>query len=191
LRSIDASIAATLEVRFRGGRKEIKRANAARRGVLLDVANEGRTDALRSRGGAHDQRAQEAILTVDLKPDERARRAIGTGKKEVLEVRFRQVGGRQALRFEQRHDTQLRGSFSYHEDVRHGGLSGFRRAFHSLRSLGRRAAFRCTLSTAVIGQIANERGHGREVRRVDELATLAALRNEPATLQVLQMEGQR
>lgn len=45
-------------------------------------------------------------------------------------------------------------------------------------------------TAAVFGQIANELVHGREVRAVDQLSPLAALRDEPGTSQVLQVKCQ-
>ena len=54
----------------------------------------------------------------------------------------------------------------------------------------RRTAFRCTLGAAVIREIADERRHGGEVSRVDELAALASVGDQPRPLQTLQVEGQ-
>src|ERR1700733_12167198 len=69
-------------------------------------------------------------------------------------------------------------------------LSRLRRALRRLRLPRRWAAFGRTLGAAVIGQIAHQRRHGGEIRRVDELAALATLGDESRALQILKREGQ-
>lgn len=70
-------------------------------------------------------------------------------------------------------------------------LSHFGRALGRLGGQNRRTAFRIAIAAAILGQIADETIHHREVGRVDELAAFPALRDKAGTLKILKVEGQR
>jgi hypothetical protein len=62
---------------------------------------------------------------------------------------------------------------------------------HGYRRYATWTAFAVAIAATVLGQVADKPVHYREVDRINELTTLAALRDQSCAPQILQMESER